>query len=100
MHGCTRSRANLVVGRNSSVGKVSRYRLDGPGIESWWGASFFAHVQNGSGAHPVSYTISTESFAGAERTVRNADHPLPSTTEIKERLDLYLNPILDLQGLF
>jgi hypothetical protein len=35
MHGCIRSRPNLVVGWDSSVGTVSHYRLDGPGIESW-----------------------------------------------------------------
>jgi hypothetical protein len=30
------------------------YMLDGPGIESRWGARFFAHVQTGPGAHPAS----------------------------------------------
>jgi len=26
--------------RDSSVGIVTRYGLDGPGIESWWGREF------------------------------------------------------------
>ena len=30
----------LVVGRDSSVGIVTRYELDGPGIESRWGRDF------------------------------------------------------------
>jgi hypothetical protein len=28
------------VGRDSSVSIVTAYRLDGPGIESWWGRDF------------------------------------------------------------
>ena len=31
----------LSVGRNSSVGTATRYGLDGPGIESWWGGEIF-----------------------------------------------------------
>jgi hypothetical protein len=30
----------IKVGQSSSVGIVTRYRLDGPGIESWWGQDF------------------------------------------------------------
>jgi hypothetical protein len=30
----------IKVGRNSSVGKTSRYGLEGPGIESLWGRHF------------------------------------------------------------
>jgi len=33
------------VGRDSSVGTATRYGLDGPGIESRWGARFSAPVQ-------------------------------------------------------
>jgi hypothetical protein len=29
-----------MVGRDSSVGIATRYGLDGPGIESWWGRDF------------------------------------------------------------
>jgi hypothetical protein len=36
-------------GRNSSVGTATGYGLDGPGIESRWGARFFAHVQTSPG---------------------------------------------------
>ena len=44
----------FVVSQDSVVGIVIRYRLDGPGIESWWGARFSALVQAGPGAHPAS----------------------------------------------
>ena len=51
---------------------ATRYGLDGPGIESRWGARFFAPVQTGPGAHPAYYTMRTASFpegkaAGARR---------------------------------
>ena len=36
-------------GRDSSVGIATRYGLDGPGIESRWGARFSAPVQTGPG---------------------------------------------------
>jgi hypothetical protein len=41
----------------STVGIATRYGLDGPGIESWWGTRFSAPVQTGPGAHPASYTM-------------------------------------------
>jgi hypothetical protein len=31
---------NTISGLGSSVGIVTGYRLDGPGIESWWGREF------------------------------------------------------------
>ena len=57
----------LYRGRDSSVGIATRYGLDGPGIESWWGgARFFAPVQTSSGAHPASCTMDTGSFLGGK----------------------------------
>jgi hypothetical protein len=49
--------------RDSSVGIATRYGLDGPGIESRWGARFSAPVQTGPGAHPASCTMGTGSKA-------------------------------------
>ena len=31
---------SVSVGRDSAVGIATRYGLDGPGIESWWGQDF------------------------------------------------------------
>jgi len=42
------------MGRNSAVSIVTRYGVDGQGIESQWGARFSAPVQTGPGAHPAS----------------------------------------------
>ena len=80
-----------LVGRDSSVGIVTRYGLDGPGIESWWGARFSAPVQTGPGAHPASCTMDTGSCLGVKRPGRRVDHPLPSSAEVKERVELYLS---------
>jgi hypothetical protein len=46
---------------DSSVGIATGYGLDGPGIESRWGARFSAPVKTGPGAHPASYTTGTKS---------------------------------------
>ena len=58
------------VGRDSSVGIATRYRPDGPGIESRWGARFSAPVQTGHGAQPASYTVGTGSFPVVNRPDR------------------------------
>jgi hypothetical protein len=64
-------------GPGSSVGIVTDYLLDGPGIESRWGRDF-SPAQTGPGAHPASCTRSTESFPGVKcgRSVLLTNHPL------------------------
>jgi len=52
-------------GWDSPVGVATRYELDGPGIESWWGRNF-PLFQTGPGAHPAVYTIGTGYFPGGE----------------------------------
>ena len=63
--------------RDSSVGIATRHGLDGPGIESQWGARFSTPVQTGPGAHPASYTMGTGSLPGVKRPGRGVDHPPP-----------------------
>jgi len=55
-----------IVGRYSSVGIVTCYWLEGPGIECRWGARFSALVQTFPASHPASYTIGTGSFPGGK----------------------------------
>jgi len=64
--------------------------MGGPGIESQWETKFSESVHTRPGAHPASYTTGTGSFEGAKRPGRGADHPLPSSAEVKERVELYL----------
>jgi hypothetical protein len=73
------------MGRDSSAGIGTRYGLDGPGIDSWWGRDF---------PHPsrpaTSYTMGTGSFPEVKRPGRGVEHPPPSSDEGKERVRLYL----------
>ena len=87
-----------LMGRDSSVGIATRYGLDGPVIESRWGARFSAPVQTGPGAHPASCTMGTGSFPGVKRPRRGADHPPPSKCRGEERVGLYLYSPLGLHG--
>jgi hypothetical protein len=71
-------------GPGSSVGIATGYGLDGPGIESRWGARIFTHVQTGPEAHPASCTMSTGSFPGVKRKGFGANHPPSSSAEVKK----------------
>ena len=77
-----------IVGRDSSVGIATCYRLDGPTIESRWGRDF---------PHPSRLALWPSSLLkwvpGLSREVkwpgRGVDHPPPSSAEVKERVELY-----------
>ena len=68
----------LQSGPGSSVGIVTGYGLDGPGIESQLGARFSTPIQTGPGAHPASCTMGTGSFPGVNSSqgVTLTPHPL------------------------
>jgi hypothetical protein len=52
---------------------------------------FSAPVQTSSGAHPSSYTmVTSSSSSGVKRPGRGVEHTLPSSTEVKDRVELYL----------
>jgi len=65
------------------------------------GARFSAVIQTGSGAHPAFSTMGTGSFLGIKRPGRG-NHPPPSSTKVKERVELYLyspsGPLWPVQG--
>jgi len=67
-----------ISGPGSVVGTATGYGLDGPGIESRWGARFSAPVQTCPGAHPASCTRGTRSFPGVKsgQDVTLTPHPL------------------------
>ena len=78
-------------GRDSSVGKATRYGLDGPGIESRWGGGrFSAHVQTGLGAHAASCTMGTKSFPGVMLHGRGVDPPPLHLAQRLKKAELYL----------
>jgi hypothetical protein len=69
----------FLLGRDGSVGIATRYELDGPGIESRWGARVSVPVQTDPEAHPASYTMGTGSSPGVKRPGRGVDHPPTSS---------------------
>jgi hypothetical protein len=80
-----------ISGPGSSVGIATGYGLDGPRIESRWGARFSAPVQTGPGAQPASCTMGIGTFPGVEsgRSVALTPHPL-LVPRSKNRVQLYL----------
>jgi hypothetical protein len=78
------------MGRDSSVGTATRFRLEGPGIESRWGVSIFKSVQTGPAAHSAPYTGDIGSFLGVKQPGPDVDKLTTSNAEVKERVELYL----------
>jgi hypothetical protein len=77
-------------GPGSLVSIATGYGLDGPGIESRWGARFSTRVQTGSGTHPAPCTMDTGSFQGVNRPGRDADTSTPSSVVGHGRVELYI----------
>jgi hypothetical protein len=61
--------------REHIAGIASRRGLDGLGIESRWGARFFAHVRTGLVAHSVSYSMDTGSLLQRLKRPGRGVHP-------------------------
>ena len=74
------------VGWDSAVGLATRYRLNGPGIESQGGREFL---------HPYSPALEPTQppiqwVPGVTRPGRGVDHPHPSNAKVKERVEVHL----------
>jgi hypothetical protein len=69
--------------RDSSVWHSDWLRVGRPGDRISVEARYFAHVQTGPGAHPASCIMGTEFFPGVKRPGRGANHPPPSSAEVK-----------------
>jgi hypothetical protein len=79
------------MGRDSIAGIAALYGLDGPAIESWWGARFFSPVQTGRRAQSsLLYNGYQVSLSGVKQPGHGVAHPPPSSAEVKERVYLYL----------
>jgi hypothetical protein len=78
------------VGRDSVVGIVTRYGLDGPGIESRWGQDcpHLSRPALGPTQPPIQWVPGL--FPGVKRLGRGVDHPPSSSAGVKERVELYL----------
>ena len=54
------------------------------------GARFSAPVQTGPGVYLASYTMGTRSFPGAKRPGHGVEDTPASSSEVKERVELYI----------
>jgi hypothetical protein len=88
------------VGRVSSVGIATYCGLDVSGIESRWGARFYAPVQTGPGAHPASYTMGNESFPMVNWPGHGIDHRFHLAPRLKKEYSYASTPPLGPSGLF
>ena len=79
------------MGPDSSVGIATELRAGRFADRIPEGARFSAPVKTGSGIHTASYKTGTGSFLGVKFPKRGVDHPpLPSSAEVKERVELYI----------
>jgi hypothetical protein len=66
------------------------------------GEVFSTPAQTGREAHPASFPMHNGSFPRVKRLERDVNHPLPSTSDVKERVQLYLyyrsGPLWPVQG--
>ena len=69
---------------------MTRYGLDGPGIEFRWGRDFpySSRTALGPTQPPVPWVPGL--FPGVKRPELDIDHPLPFRAEVKKRVQLYL----------
>jgi hypothetical protein len=80
----------LSTGRDSSVGIATCYGLGGPGIESRWGRDFPQPSRPALGPTNHLYNGYRVPLPGVKRPGRGVDHPLPYSSEVKEKVELSL----------
>ena len=84
----------------SSVRIATRYGLDGPGIEPRWGRDFSHSSRPALGPTQSPKQWVPGLSRGVKRPGRSVDHPLPSSAEVKGRVELYSTPPQGLRDLF
>ena len=77
-------------GPDSSVGIVTCYRLDGPGIESPWGRDFPHQYRPALGPTHSPIQWVPRLSRGAKRQRRGVGHPPLSSAEVEGRRELYI----------
>ena len=76
--------------RDSSVGRATRYGMDGPGIESRWGEIFRTSPDRPWGP-PILLHNGYWVFPGGEAAGAWRRPPTPSSAEVKERVELHVH---------
>jgi hypothetical protein len=78
------------VGRDNVVGIATRYGLDRTGIASRWNREFPNPSRTVLGPPNLLYSRYRVSFPSVKRPGLVTEHPLLSSSEVKERVELYL----------
>jgi hypothetical protein len=79
------------MGLDSSVSIATRYGMEGLAIESRWGGeSFRTRPDRPWGPPSLLYSGYQISLPGVKQLRRGIDHPPPSSSVVKERVELYL----------
>jgi hypothetical protein len=60
---------------------------------------FFQNVLTGHGAHPASYSMGTESYAGDKAAVRDTEHLPPPNAEVKNEWSYTSTPLVHFHGM-
>jgi hypothetical protein len=84
----------------SVVGIATDYGLDNPEFESRWGLEF--PYSSGPAQRPRQPPVQWErvNFPGVKRPWCDINHPPPSCAESKERIELFLDFVSALHGMF
>jgi hypothetical protein len=69
---------------------ATRYGLGGPGIESRWGRDFPHPSRPARGPPSLLYNSYRVSFPGVKQLGHGVEHPPPSRTEVRERVELFI----------
>ena len=83
----------------SCVGTATTLRAGRYGDRIRMEARFSAPVQTDHGAHPASRTMGTRSLPVIKRPGRDVGQPSPPSTEVKEKVAIYLYSPLGFQDL-
>jgi len=82
-----------VVGRDSIIGIVTRYELNGPGIEYRWRRIFRKRPDLPKSQPSLLQNGYRVSLFEVKRPRRGANHTPLSSAEVKEREELFLYPL-------
>jgi hypothetical protein len=84
------------MGRDISVGRATRYGLDGPGFESRWGRDFFRTCPDRPWDPPsLLCKMGTGPFLGVKRPDRGVDHPPHLAPRLKKEQSYSSTPLWD-----
>jgi hypothetical protein len=86
----THTRIRVYVSRDTVVGIATWYAMDRPEIESRWRRDFPHPPKPALGPTQPPVWWAPDLFPEGKRPGRGVNHPSPSSTDVKEKVELYL----------